>query len=155
MRPSFLDHRVPPPVLMVAFVLLMWLTAKYTPSLTWPGVARFGVAAAFAAAGIAFNAAGFRTIRRAGSTIDPTRPAAASALVIGGPFRFTRNPMYVGFTLMLLAWASWLQSPWAFAGPVTFALYLTRWQIVPEERALSAKFGAPYTEYAACVRRWL
>lgn len=155
MRTSLMDHRVPPPVLMVAFALLMWLAAKYTPGLAWPGTASVGAAAALAAAGIAFNVAGFRTIRRAGSTIDPTRPAAASTLVIGGPFRFSRNPMYVGFTLMLLAWATWLQSPWVFAGPVSFALYLTRWQIVPEERALRAKFGAAYTEYAARVRRWL
>ena len=155
MRKSFLDHRVPPPVLMVAVALLMGLAAKSTASLGWPAMANFGTAAAFAAAGIAINVAGFRTIRRAGSTIDPTRPAAASALVIGGPFRFSRNPMYVGFTLLLLAWAAWLQSPWAFAGPVAFALYLTRWQIVPEERALRAKFGAAYAAYQARVRRWL
>jgi protein-S-isoprenylcysteine O-methyltransferase Ste14 len=121
----------------------------------WPGMARFGAAAAFAAVGIAFNIAGFRSIQRAGSTIDPTRPAAASALVVGGPFRFSRNPMYVGLTSMLLALAAWLQSPWAFAGPVVFALYLTHWQIVPEERALRAKFGAAFNEYEAQVRRWL
>lgn len=155
MRASFLDHRVPPPVLMVAFALLMWLTARYGPGLTWPAGVRIAVAAAFAATGIAFNVAGFRTIRRAGSTIDPTRPAAASELVTGGPFRYSRNPMYVGFTLMLLAWATWLQSPWAFAGPVAFALDLARWQIVPEERALSARFGVAYAEYTARVRRWL
>lgn len=155
MRTSFLDHRVPPPVLMVAVALLMWLTAKSIPGQAWPGIARFAAAAAFAASGIAFNVAGFRAIRHAGSTIDPTRPTAASTLVIGGPFQLSRNPMYVGFTLMLLAWAAWLQSPWVFAGPLIYVLYLTRWQIVPEERALRAKFGAAYSEYEARVRRWL
>lgn len=150
-----MDHRVPPPVLWAVVALLMGLAARYTPGFAWPVVARFGAAAAFAATGIAFNVAGFRTLRRAGSTIDPTRPSAATALVTGGPFRYSRNPMYVGFTLVLLAWASWLQSPWVFAGPLSFALYLTRWQIVPEERALRAKFGAAYVEYAARVRRWL
>lgn len=155
MRTSFLDHRVPPPVLMGAVALLMWLAATDTPDLAWSGMTRLAAAAAFAAAGIAFNVAGFRAIRHAGSTIDPTRPAAASTLVVGGPFRFSRNPMYVGFTLMLLAWAAWLQSPWVFAGPLIFVLYLARWQIAPEERALRAKFGAAYTEYEARVRRWL
>ncbi len=155
MRTSFLDHRVPPPVLMIGVALLMWLAAKYTQGLAWSGTTRFTAAAAFAAAGIAFNVAGFRAIRYAGSTIDPTRPAAASTLVISGPFRFSRNPMYVGFTLMLLAWAAWLQSPWVFAGPLVFVLCLTRWQIVPEERALRAKFGSTYSEYETRVRRWL
>ena len=140
---------------MFAVAVLMWLVATNSPTLAWPGWARFAAVTAFAASGLAFNAAGFRTIRRAGSTIDPTRPAAASALVTGGPFRISRNPMYVGFTLMLLAWAAWLQSPWALAGPVLFALYLGRWQIVPEERALRAKFGAAYADYEARVRRWL
>lgn len=155
MRTSLLDCRVPPPVLMAGVALLMWLIARRTPVLAWSGSAQLGSAAAFAVAGVAFNVGGFRTIRRAGSTIDPTRPAAVSALVIGGPFRFSRNPMYVGFALMLLAWAAWLLSPWAFAGPVLFALYLTRWQIVPEERALRASFGAAYADYEARVRRWL
>jgi protein-S-isoprenylcysteine O-methyltransferase Ste14 len=155
MRTSLLDHRVPPPLLMLAVAILMGMAAANTPRLDWPVLARFGSAAVFAAAGLAFNVAGFRTLRRAGSTIDPTRPAAASTLVLGGPFRLSRNPMYVGFTLMLLAWATWLHSPWAFAGPVVFALYLTRWQIVPEERALRARFGQAYATYEAQVRRWL
>jgi protein-S-isoprenylcysteine O-methyltransferase Ste14 len=155
MRTSFLDHRVPPPILMVAVALLMWLASRLTPGPAWPGTASIGAAVAFAAAGAAFNVAGFRAIRQAGSTIDPTRPAAASTLVTGGPFRFSRNPMYVGFTLMLLAWAAWLASPWVIAGPVLFALYLTRWQIVPEERALRARFGGAFAAYEAQVRRWL
>jgi protein-S-isoprenylcysteine O-methyltransferase Ste14 len=155
MRTSLLDNRVPPPALMIAVALLMWLVAPQAPVPAWPALARFGAAAVFAAGGIAINVAGFRAIRRAGSSIDPTRPAAASALVIGGPFRFSRNPMYVGFTLMLLAWAACLQSPWAFAGPALFAIFLTRWQILPEERALRAKFGAAYAGYEARVRRWL
>ncbi|MBC7939384.1 MAG: isoprenylcysteine carboxylmethyltransferase family protein [Chitinophagaceae bacterium] len=155
MRTSFMENRVPPPVLMVVVAVAMWLIAEVTPHVSWPPPVRFGAAAALAAVGIGFNVAGFRTIRRAGSTIDPTRPSAASALVTGGPFRISRNPMYVGFAAMLLAWAVVLQSPWAFAGPVFFALYLNRWQIGPEERALRAKFGPDFLTYQAQVRRWL
>lgn len=155
MRMSFLDHRIPPPVLMLGVALVMWWTAHRTPSLDLPGLLRFAVVAFFAAAGIGINVAGFRAIRRAGSTIDPIRPSAASVLVTGGPFRYTRNPMYAGFTALLLAWAAWLQSPWALAGPAFFALYLTRWQILPEERALRAKFGAAFAAYEARSRRWL
>jgi protein-S-isoprenylcysteine O-methyltransferase Ste14 len=56
---------------------------------------------------------------------------------------------------MLLAWATWLQSPWAFAGRVVFVLYLTRWQIVPEERALRTLFGVAFADYESRVRRWM
>lgn len=155
MRTSALELRVPPPVLMAVVAVAMGLFATPASVLAWPGDWGIAAAAVLAAAGVAVNVAGFRGIRHAGSTIDPTRPSAASALVVEGPFQFTRNPMYVGFTLLLLAWAAWLSSAWALAGPVVFVLYLTRWQILPEERALRARFGDAYTAYQARVRRWL
>jgi len=74
---------------------------------------------------------------------------------LAGIYRFTRNPMYVGLALVLLGWAALLSSPWALLGPLVFVLYINRFQIAPEERVLSAKFGAAYTEYIARVRRWL
>ena len=63
--------------------------------------------------------------------------------------------MYVGLTLLVLGWAAFLCSAWALLGPVIFVLYISRFQITPEERVLSAKFGTAYTEYASRVRRWL
>jgi protein-S-isoprenylcysteine O-methyltransferase Ste14 len=63
--------------------------------------------------------------------------------------------MYVGLTAELLGWAVWLSNPWVFLGPVAFMLYITRFQIIPEERAMSLKFGRDYDEYRKRVRRWL
>jgi protein-S-isoprenylcysteine O-methyltransferase Ste14 len=63
--------------------------------------------------------------------------------------------MYVGLTLVLLGWAVFLSSAWALPGPVVFVLYITRFQIMPEERVLSAKFEEAYTAYTTSVRRWL
>ena len=63
--------------------------------------------------------------------------------------------MYVGLTLVLIGWAAFLCSAWALPGPVVFVLYITRFQIVPEERVLAGKFGAAYAQYTARVRRWL
>ena len=65
------------------------------------------------------------------------------------------NPMYLGLALILLGLAVYLASPWALLGPLVFAAYITRFQIVPEERALQTRFGAAYTAYRARVRRWL
>jgi hypothetical protein len=94
-------------------------------------------------------------IQRAKTTINPFKPQNSTALVTSGVYRFTRNPMYLGLTLIVLGWATFLCSVWALAGPVLFVLYISRFQIEPEERILSAKFGAAYSDYVSRVRRWL
>lgn len=109
---------------------------------------------ALAAVGAAFDVAGLVAFRRASTTINPLHPERASALVTGGVYRITRNPMYVGLAFALLAWAAYLGSPWALLGPVAFVGYITHFQIVPEERILRARF-AQFDAYAARVRRWL
>ncbi|MFP5406472.1 MAG: methyltransferase family protein, partial [Gammaproteobacteria bacterium] len=86
---------------------------------------------------------------------NPTRPGAASSLVLGGPYRFSRNPMYLGVLLVLVGWAVYLSNVLAFVVLPLFVLYLNRYQIAPEERALSARFGASFDEYRKSVRRWL
>jgi protein-S-isoprenylcysteine O-methyltransferase Ste14 len=63
--------------------------------------------------------------------------------------------MYVGLLFVLVAWAIFLSTAWALLGPLAFVLYLNRFQIAPEERALSAMFGAGYSAYKSSVRRWL
>jgi protein-S-isoprenylcysteine O-methyltransferase Ste14 len=101
---------------------------------------------------------GFPAIRafmRAGTTINPVAIDTASILVTTGPFARSRNPMYVAMALLLTAWALALNSLAALAGPLLFVLFITRFQILPEEGAMSAKFGATYTDYRARVRRWL
>jgi protein-S-isoprenylcysteine O-methyltransferase Ste14 len=93
--------------------------------------------------------------RRARTTTNPLKPEAASSLVIAGVYRYTRNPMYVGVACVLVGWAVYRGSLPAFVVPVLFVLFITRFQIIPEERVLSAKFGPKFAEYQAKVRRWL
>ena len=99
--------------------------------------------------------AGVVSFRASRTTINPLKPDEASALVTGGIFRFTRNPMYLGMAFVLFAWATHLGNPWLVVGPLVFALYITRFQIIPEERALLANFGELFVAYKARVRRWL
>ena len=89
------------------------------------------------------------------TTISPVDLESASALVTSGVFRFSRNPMYVGFTAMLVGWAVCLAAPWALVGPVAFVLFTNRFQIIPEERVMRDKFGQAYDDYQAQVRRWI
>ena len=108
-----------------------------------------------AAAGAAIAIAGVIQFARARTTVNPLQPDAASSLVSGGVYRWTRNPMYLGMALVLLGWATYLSSIAALAVLPLFIVYITRFQIAPEERALEARFGAEFARYRKAVRRWL
>ncbi len=150
-----LETRIPPPIVAALMGAAMWWLASLSPMLDVPAGVRVAAALAIAAIGglVAMKAGiGFR---RAKTTIDPLKPQAASSLVTAGIFRYTRNPMYLGLLFLLVAWAMLLSSPFALLGPVAFVTYISRFQIVPEERVLAALFGAEYATYQSQVRRWL
>lgn len=133
----------------------MWLVARVTPVVPLPDLVRVMVACVLAAGGVAFGLAGSLAFRRAGTTVNPLRPARASQLVVAGVYRISRNPMYLGLLLGLIALTVYLAAPMALSGPVGFGGYIDRFQIRPEERALEAKFGGAYADYKRRVRRWL
>ena len=99
--------------------------------------------------------AGVRAFQRARTTVNPINPAASTALVVNGIYRVTRNPMYLGFALLLLALAMYLGKLSGLLLVPLFMAYLQHFQIRPEERALQAKFGALFVAYCRQVRRWL
>ncbi len=98
---------------------------------------------------------GLAAFRASRTTINPLKLDHASALVTGGVYRVTRNPMYVGVMLLLLAWGIYLSSLLSLAGLPVFVMYITRFQIQPEERVLRNIFGEKYSSYEKRVRRWL
>lgn len=150
-----LELRVPPLAVVLLAGLLMGLIAVATPPLALPPAVRWGGAAAGILLGILAALAGVLTFRRARTTVNPLRPEAASALVANGIYRCTRNPMYLGMLLVLTGWAVYLARPWALLVLPAFVVYMNRFQIGPEERALEAIFGAEFDAYRNRVRRWL
>ena len=150
-----LELRIPPPVVGLLVATGMWTVAHLPPTLELPKLVRLLVAAALGAIGIAIAIGGVLSFRRAKTTVNPLKPETSAALVSTGVYSFTRNPMYLGMVLVLFAWAAYLSSIWSLVGPVLFALYITRLQIVPEERVLDRLFGASFAEYKKRVRRWL
>lgn len=152
---SWLEHRIPPPLVGLLVGVAMWQLAKHSVQFGFPFSVRLGLGLAWAVFGVALAGLGVSAFRRAQTTVNPLNPDAASALVVLGVFRHTRNPMYVGMCLVLLGWAIYLAAPWTLLGPVLFAAYITRFQIIPEERAMADKFGKAYADYRAQVRRWL
>lgn len=150
-----LAHKLPPPLAGALVACAMWGAGAYGPELSIAPTFKLVAVALLCAAGAVFDLLGLLAFRGARTTVNPLRPERASALVTGGVYRVTRNPMYVGMALLLLAWAVYLSTALSFAGPLVFAIYITRFQIRPEERVLKAIFGATYMAYAARVRRWL
>jgi protein-S-isoprenylcysteine O-methyltransferase Ste14 len=150
-----LELKIPPPIVALLVGVAMWKIAKVCPLLDIPVIIREVTARALILVAFAIALPGFVALIRARTTFNSMKPKATSSLVTGGIYRFTRNPMYLSVLLMLIAWAIFLSSAWALIGPVAFVLYINRFQIKPEERALTAMFGDAYAEYKGRVRRWL
>jgi protein-S-isoprenylcysteine O-methyltransferase Ste14 len=96
---------------------------------------------------------GFREMRRAGTSVDPYEPA--TAVVTEGPYRFTRNPMYVGFTLMYVGISALANALLPILLLPAVQQLMRRGVIEREERYLEGKFGEEYLHYKAKVRRWI
>jgi protein-S-isoprenylcysteine O-methyltransferase Ste14 len=133
----------------------MWVVAHLFADLQLPKLVRLSLAVVMGAIGVAVAIAGVMSFRRARTTVSPLKPETSAALVSTGVYSLTRNPMYLGMVLALFAWAVYLSSIWSLLGPVLFVLYITRFQIVPEERMLDRLFGASFAAYKKRVRRWL
>lgn len=145
--------RIPPPILyLVAIGLGLWLERP----LPWPmpgGAVRFGLGALLIALAVLLFAWCLRELRRHETTLNPHR--AASTLVSSGPFRFSRNPIYVSLTafqagVALLAGSTWVLLMLAWVLPIMQHLVIAR-----EEAHLRWRFGTDYADYCARVRRWL
>jgi protein-S-isoprenylcysteine O-methyltransferase Ste14 len=150
-----LELKVPPLLVGLVFAGAMFGVARVAPGISYTLPARVSLALALAGLGGAIALAGVVAFRRRRTTVNPLTPGASSAVVSSGIYRVSRNPMYLGFFLALAGWAVYLSN----AGPVlllpAFLVYLTRYQIKPEERALLAKFGPEFAQYMARVRRWV
>jgi protein-S-isoprenylcysteine O-methyltransferase Ste14 len=150
-----LEFKVPPPAVALIFALLMWLVSWTVPQLGFDFPGRVLFAGALALAGIIVAVSGVASFRRAKTTLNPMKPESSTSLVVSGVYKFSRNPMYLGLLLVLAGWAVFLFNLLAFLLVPAFILYMSRFQIEPEERALRSSFPAEFVAYHRRVRRWL
>jgi protein-S-isoprenylcysteine O-methyltransferase Ste14 len=153
---NWLHNRIPPPLIASLIALLMWLGTQQWPinhqlSLTL----RLAIALPLLLLGIVVCLAGVLSFQRARTTVNPLQPQRASALVSSGIYQHTRNPMYLGFAITLLAWTIIVAWPPALLGVAGFVVYMNRFQIAAEEHALSTLFEYDFARYCSHVRRWL
>ncbi|PFG10699.1 methyltransferase family protein [Marinobacter sp. LV10MA510-1] len=149
-----LELKIPPVVQVLVTASIMWTLAVAVPSLGFTLSGSPLVALVFAAIGFAFALLGVLEFRSAGTTVDPRVPDQSVSLVVRGVYRISRNPMYVGFLLVLIAWGIFLSNLASLVLLSAFVIYMNRFQIVPEERHMREKFGEAYRQYEAEVRRW-
>jgi protein-S-isoprenylcysteine O-methyltransferase Ste14 len=151
----WLELRFPPTLVGITVAATMWVFASFRP--IWPPSSSVRLLAGIIllAIGIAIAQSGVISLRRAQTTVNPLMPETSSTLVSSGIFARTRNPMYLGMLIALLAWGVYLPSALALLGSVAFFFYITRFQIIPEERALHSLFGSAFSKYSQRVHRWL
>ena len=142
--------KIPPAVVVLLLTVVTWFVRDAVRVEGRPVVALLLLLTACLFVGL-----GGYAFRRAATTVDPLQPHKATALVVTGIYRFTRNPMYVGFALLLAAWAIYLGSVIGLALLPLFILYMNRFQIAREEAALLERFGESYRSYCRQVRRWV
>ncbi len=149
-----LELRIPPVALVAIFAMAMALLAHFVPASVW-FPARQIVAITLVVAGALVALAGVVAFRRQKTTVNPLTPEKSSSLVVTGIYRFSRNPMYLGFLLALVGWSAYLANWVAALLLPVFVAYMNRFQIQPEERALLKRFDQECLAYFKAVRRWL
>ncbi len=150
-----LELKIPPVLLVIIFACLMLGTDYLLPGMVVNPALQYTLAAALVLTGAAIALAGVIHFKKAQTTVNPLSPESSASLVIEGVYRVTRNPMYVGFLLVLLGWSVVLSNPFAALITTGFVIYMNRFQILPEERALQNLFGDAYIDYKGRVPRWI
>ena len=149
------DHgpgvRLPPPVLVGGVLAVAWFAHLFLPVLLGPPLPNYGTLVLFL--GIGLIGWSLLTLVQAGNDPRPDRPDAA--LVTAGPFRFSRNPIYLGFLVVVLGFALRWGDLWGWLALLICHLALDRLVVAKEEAYLSTRFGAAYEAYRTRVRRWV
>ena len=150
-----METRIPPPVVALVLCALAWGADRLLPQarIALPG--QGAVAVLLLGLGIASILAGVLAFHAAKTTVNPLHPERATALVVLGIYRHTRNPMYFGLLWVIAAWVVWLGQPAGLLALPAWVSFIERFQILPEEAAMHRLFGASFAAYCQKVRRWI
>ena len=149
-----LELRVPPILVFLVFAGAMYLLAEVLPVGNFQFFGRHWLLWGLTGMGLLFGLLAIIQFLRKGASLNPHHPERGSILVVGGVYDLSRNPMYLGLLLVLLAWGLYLGNAFNTLTAALFVAYMNRYQIRPEERVLEAKYGAAYRQYCTLVRLW-
>lgn len=144
-----------PIVLVIVLAMAMWLTGEFIPLFQTSFEYQARLAVFLLGVGVLMIGIAGYLFRKAHTTVNPETPEKSTYLVTSGIYQFSRNPMYMGFLLWLLAWAVWIGSFLNIVFLVAFVVLANRLYIEPEERALQQIFAQKFEAYVRKVRRWI
>ena len=147
-----METKIPPPIVTLIFIFLIGFSNKLIEPFSFEYQIPLGVMIIICGLAVLISAA--RVFKQLETTINPMQPSQASKLAIIGPFKYTRNPMYLGMSIMLIGFGLIFGAKLTVCLVVMFVLYITVFQIIPEERAMQEKF-TDWNDYCSKVRRWL
>jgi protein-S-isoprenylcysteine O-methyltransferase Ste14 len=150
---KWLELKIPPLLVGLIFGFFIWVIPFQfriynTMILSIASIILFSLGAVVSILGVL-------EFRKQKTTVNPMTPQESNNLVTKGVYKFTRNPMYLGFLLCLLSLGLFLGKPTSLIVTVLFVIYMNTFQIVPEENILEKKFGEEFLIYKKNARRWL
>ena len=146
--------KLPPVLIFVIFSILMYVLSLVLPFGDFEFFGREVLILFLLGMGALVGFISLIQFYIAKTSIDPRTPSKASDLVTNGLYKFSRNPMYLALLMVLLAWGLWLGNAFNTLLAAGFVGYLNKFQIIPEEKALSDMYGKAYKHYCTQVRRW-
>ena len=150
-----LKLKIPPPIIGLICALLMWLISRVFTSLEFKFPLAIFTSMGLLAIALCIDILALLRFKASKTTINPMKPSSTSVMVEDGIYRFSRNPMYLGLAIILCAWGVYLGNFISLLLLPVFILYITAFQIIPEEQIMTNLFKEKYIQYKQKVRRWI
>ena len=147
-----METKIPPPIVTLIFIFLIGFSNSFIGPFSFEYQVSIGIVIIIFGLSVLISAV--RVFKQLETTINPLQPSQASKLAIIGPFKYTRNPMYLGMSIILIGFGLIFGAKLTVCFVVIFVLYITFFQIIPEELAMQEKFS-DWKDYCSKVRRWL
>ena len=148
-----LKTKIPPPVIALAFIVILYISSVLTTRFTFEGQLFSALFIFILGLGCVVSAS--IQFRKVNTTVNPLDPESASHLVVDGIFQYTRNPMYLGLCVAILAFGIYVGAWFVFILLPLFVASINYLQIKPEEIAMQKLFGDEYRSYCNSVRKWI
>ena len=148
-----MNNRIPPPIVtLIGGISIYYSKSFFNQFLNF---SNNGISLFLLILGLIVFISAVRSFRKQKTTVNPLRPKQASSLVTSGIFRFSRNPMYLGMLIILLSISFKFNLLGGIIISLLFFIFITKFQIYPEEEAMNELFGDKFTQYSNTTRRWI
>ena len=148
-----METKIPPPVVTLIFGFAIYLSRKIFPEIEIQYASFFGMFLLLLGFFILISAV--KLFRNDKTTVNPLSPEQATKLVTNGIFKLSRNPMYLGMAVILASVAVFFNIIGGIIFMALFCLYITKFQIIPEEKAMNELFAQDFERYMQATRRWI